>query len=62
MPVIIERFLKGNNREPEDGLYIGNSFLVLRDNPLCDEDYISTKGLKPGNASFDDRTYLKFVM
>jgi hypothetical protein len=47
---------------PEDGLYIGNSFLVLRDNPLCDEGYISTKGLKPGNASFDDRTYLKFVM
>jgi len=48
----------------KDTLYESEAALqqVLRDNPLCDEDYISTKGLKPGNASFDDRTYLKFVV
>ena len=33
---------------------------TIRDNPLCDKEYSSTKGLLPGNSSFDDRTYIKF--
>ncbi len=35
---------------------------ILKENPLCDTDYISTKGVKKGNTSFDDRTYLKFIV
>ncbi len=35
---------------------------ILEKDPLCAKTYISTKGLKPGNKSFDDRTYLKFIV
>lgn len=31
----------------------------LSENPLCCKEYKSTKGLKPDNTSFDDRTYIK---
>lgn len=33
---------------------------VLTEDPLCFRLYKSAKGLKKGNLSFDDRTYLKF--
>ncbi len=32
----------------------------LSENPLCYKNYKSTKGIKEGNLSFDDRTYIKF--
>ena len=35
------------------------SFLLKKD-PLCMDIYKSTKGLKVGNVSFDDRAYIKF--
>jgi hypothetical protein len=31
---------------------------ILESDPLCYQDFKSTKGLKPGNSSFDDRAYL----
>lgn len=33
---------------------------MLTDDPLCYKKYLSTKGVSPENASFDDRTYIKF--
>lgn len=35
---------------------------ALENDPLCYKTYPSTKGLVPGNASFDDRSYIKFVI
>lgn len=35
---------------------------ILKNDPLCCTDYLSTKGLKEGNASFDDRTYVRFIV
>jgi dGTP triphosphohydrolase len=35
---------------------------VIKENPLCNKDYLSTKGVKKGNMSFDDRTYIKFIV
>lgn len=32
---------------------------ILRNDPLCYREFKTTKGLKPGNVSFDDRAYLK---
>ncbi len=32
----------------------------IKNNPLCDGDFRSTKGLAEGNNSFDDRTYIRF--
>lgn len=32
----------------------------LSENPLCYKNYKSTKGIKEGSLSFDDRTYVKF--
>ena len=32
---------------------------VLQNDPLCFQEFKSTKGLQPGNISFDDRAYLK---
>lgn len=32
----------------------------IKNNPLCDGDFRSTKGLAEGNSSFDDRTYIRF--
>lgn len=33
---------------------------ILEEDPMCFKRYLSTKGLEPGNQSFDDRTYLRF--
>ncbi|MGN0527265.1 MAG: hypothetical protein ACI4IF_07495 [Acutalibacteraceae bacterium] len=33
---------------------------TIENNPLCDGDYRSTKGIVKGNSSFDDRTYIRF--
>ena len=35
---------------------------VLSEDPLCYKSYMSTKGIKSGNLSFDDRAYLKFII
>jgi hypothetical protein len=35
---------------------------VLKEDPLCYIENISTKGVKSGNISFDDRSYLKFIV
>ena len=35
---------------------------ILDKDPLCYKEYLSTKGLKEGNASFDDRTYVSFTV
>lgn len=32
---------------------------ILQDDPLCFRKFKTTKGLKPGNISFDDRAFLK---
>lgn len=32
----------------------------LKNNPLCDKGYVSTKGISKGNKSFDDRAYIRF--
>ncbi len=32
----------------------------LKNNPLCDGEYRSTKGVAQGSVSFDDRTYIRF--
>ena len=34
----------------------------IKNNPLCDGDFRSTKGLADGNISFDDRTYIRFIV
>ncbi len=34
---------------------------LLRDDPLLCRDIVSTKGLRAGNASFDDRSYIRFI-
>ena len=33
---------------------------TVENNPLCDGEYRSTKGIVKGNSSFDDRTYIRF--
>lgn len=33
---------------------------IIATDPLCYKRYFSTKGLKKGNVSFDDRTYIRF--
>lgn len=33
---------------------------MLKENPLCDGEYRSTKGKAEDNISFDDRTYIRF--
>lgn len=35
---------------------------VLQNDPLCYKTYLSTKGYKPENVSFDDRTYIRFTI
>jgi glycerophosphoryl diester phosphodiesterase len=35
---------------------------ILKDDPLCFREFKTTKGLKPGNVSFDDRAYLKVAI
>lgn len=34
---------------------------LLRTDPLCIHHYVATKGLFPGNQSFDDRAYIRFI-
>ncbi len=36
--------------------------LQLKNNPLCDGDYRSTKGLQKNSTSFDDRSYVRFIV
>ncbi|MDY4885235.1 MAG: hypothetical protein SO141_03185 [Alphaproteobacteria bacterium] len=33
---------------------------IIKKDPFCYKTYFSTKGLKKGNVSFDDRTYIRF--
>ena len=33
---------------------------IIQEDPMCFRRYLSTKGLKQGNQSFDDRTYCRF--
>lgn len=35
---------------------------IIENDPLCWKQYLSTKGLIKGNQSFDDRSYLRFVV
>ena len=35
---------------------------ILKNDPLCYKQYRSTKGLKKGNVSFDDRSYIRFSL
>ena len=35
---------------------------ILQSDPRCIKEFKSTKGLEPGNNSFDDRAYVKFVV
>ena len=35
---------------------------TLENDPLCYKSYLSTKGFKPENVSFDDRTYIRFTV
>lgn len=35
---------------------------TLEEDPLCCRSYKSTKGYKPQNVSFDDRTYIRFTL
>lgn len=49
-------YLENTLRESEDRLAE-----LLREDPLCYKKFCSTKGLKKGNVSFDDRTYVRFL-
>jgi len=35
---------------------------ILENDSLCINEYKSTKGITPGNNSYDDRTYIKFII
>lgn len=35
---------------------------VLNDDPLCIHKFVNMKGLVPGNNSFDDRAYIRFII
>ena len=35
---------------------------IIATDPLCYKRYFSTKGLKKGNVSFDDRTFIRFKL
>ena len=37
-------------------------FLMLENDPLCIHDLRGTKGVLPGNQSFDDRSYIGFYV
>lgn len=34
---------------------------ILKEDPLCMREYPSTKARRPGAASYDDRTYIRFI-
>ena len=50
-------FLKPTLAESEAAL----AHLIAHD-PQCIHDFIATKGLEAGNKSFDDRTYVRFIV
>ena len=50
-------FLKPTLAESEAAL----GHLIAHD-PQCIHDFIATKGLVAGNKSFDDRTYIRFII
>lgn len=50
-------FLKPTLAESEAALV----HLIAHD-PQCIHDFIATKGLVAGNKSFDDRTYIRFII
>ena len=50
-------FLKPTLAESEAAL----AHLIAND-PQCIHDFIATKGLVAGNKSFDDRTYIRFII
>lgn len=50
-------FLKPTLAESEEAL----AHLIAND-PQCIHEFIATKGLVEGNKSFDDRTYVRFVI
>jgi len=35
---------------------------ILKNDPLCFQQFKATKGLLPGNISFDDRAYLRLIL
>lgn len=37
-------------------------YLLLKRDPLCIHDLRGTKGVRPGNQSFDDRSYISFYV
>ena len=37
-------------------------FMLLERDPLCIHDLRGTKGVRPGNQSFDDRSYISFYV
>ena len=37
-------------------------FMLLARDPLCIHDLRGTKGVRPGNQSFDDRSYISFYV
>jgi glycerophosphoryl diester phosphodiesterase len=49
--------LKGTLEESEQALAE-----VLNDDPLLFRKYKATKGMKSGQVSFDDRTYIKLLI
>ena len=50
-------FLKPTLADSEAAL----AYLIAHD-PQCIHDFIATKGLVAGNKSFDDRTYIRFII
>ena len=49
--------LKGTLKESEEGLKE-----IIEKDPLCINLFKATKGLVSGNNSFDDRTYIRFII
>ena len=49
--------LKHTLRESEEELE-----RILKEDPMCFNEFKTTKGVKKGNNSFDDRTYCRFVI
>ena len=35
---------------------------ILERDPLCIKEFITMKGLVPGNNSYDDRAYVRFIV
>ena len=49
--------IKSTLEESED--YLSQ---ILEKDPLCIKEFICEKGLTPGNNSYDDRTYIRFII